>query len=509
MKKAIMVSLLTAFLAVQVPVYAEGIGIYIDDEQLVCETECVNINGRVLVPMRAVFEAFGSEVTWNGEDRSVTAVRENTVINLRIDSDILETGIINSDGVFVKSDSISLDVPAQIINDYTYIPVRAVSESLGAFVQWDGANNSVMIDTRSDMSGNVYYTSDSDYQKLYTVWQNGSDREKLSDQSVYGLETDSGYVYYLSKDNKNLFRANIYTGEERLTQVGVNKIGISGGYVYYQDLDGEGDESGIVYRLNTDTLDVQQITGSHVKYPRIYKNYLYYNITGDNKMYYINTDNTSISGSIGFGDEKFAGLYTFNCKFIDDYIVAEDGVWYGGIIRANLDGSDMKKLTNYNSIIFDFQLNNGKILYKKPDSGHDIYCINIDGTDEHIIAESDGTWLDATILTGIGSTVYYKNPMRKEIYKVNVDGSGMGYFGYGDDAKVFGEKMLLSYEGLYILNQDGSGMEKIYGRSSNDITVVGDAAYFKDSMSSRLYVSDTTGRTGMVTVDAVNEWAAQ
>lgn len=65
-------------------------------------------------------------------------------------------------------DQIQLDVPAKIIDDRTYVPVRAVSETLGATVGWDGENNRVVIDSRINESGTVYYASDSDYQKLYS-----------------------------------------------------------------------------------------------------------------------------------------------------------------------------------------------------------------------------------------------------------------------------------------------------------------------------------------------------
>ncbi len=507
MKKTALLFFFLVLMMMSSSVYAKGIDIYIDDTELECEEEPINSNGRVLVPMRSVFEAFGAEVTWNGEERKVQAESFGEIIDLTIDSNKMSIGVINSDGAFVVSDTIELDVPPQIINDRTYVPIRAVSESLGAFVSWDGNNNNVLIDTRPEMSGNVYYTSDSDYQKLYSVLQNGMGREKISDRSVYDIETYQGYVYYLAKDNNFLFRANIYTGEEQLTQVGVNKICISDGYVYYQDLDG-GRESGIVYRMNVDTGEVQKLTQEHVKYPRIYKNYLYYNVDGENKMYYTTVDGTA-AGSISLGDENFVKLHTVNCKFFGDYIFVEDGVHYGGITRISLDGSEVKRLTIYNSLMFNSQPISDKVLYLKPEEGYDIYCINTDGSDEHLVAEVDDMWLGVSVLDGRENTIYYKNPMHQEIYKVNLDGSENSYFCYGDDLKVLGEKMILSYDGVYILNSDGSSMTKIYNRSVKDMTVIDNKAYYKDKNSSRLYISDTDGKNGMVTADSVGEWAVE
>jgi N-acetylmuramoyl-L-alanine amidase len=37
-----------------------------------------------------------------------------------------------------------IDVPAQIINDRTYVPVRVIFEALGAEVDWDDATKTVL-----------------------------------------------------------------------------------------------------------------------------------------------------------------------------------------------------------------------------------------------------------------------------------------------------------------------------------------------------------------------------
>ncbi|MGN0148689.1 MAG: copper amine oxidase N-terminal domain-containing protein [Clostridia bacterium] len=97
----------------------------------------VIIEGRTLVPVRGVFEALGAEVEWIGETRQVSVKSPDTEVLLTLDSN----------QYFVNGEAKYLDVPASLINDRTMVPVRAISESLGCNVEWDGNTNTVIINT--------------------------------------------------------------------------------------------------------------------------------------------------------------------------------------------------------------------------------------------------------------------------------------------------------------------------------------------------------------------------
>lgn len=95
----------------------------------------VIVEGRTLVPLRSVFEALGATVEWNNELRSVTSVKGDVTITLAVDSKDM---VVNGE---VKV----LDVPAQIMNDRTMVPVRAVAEAFGAKVEWNNDTRTVVI----------------------------------------------------------------------------------------------------------------------------------------------------------------------------------------------------------------------------------------------------------------------------------------------------------------------------------------------------------------------------
>jgi hypothetical protein len=95
------------------------------------------VNGRVMVPLRAIFEALGATVQWNPVDQSIVATKGNTAIRLQI----------GSTAAFNNGVQVTLDAAPQIEGGRTLVPVRFVGEALGAEVTWDGTNRQVNIVT--------------------------------------------------------------------------------------------------------------------------------------------------------------------------------------------------------------------------------------------------------------------------------------------------------------------------------------------------------------------------
>ena len=93
------------------------------------------INDRTMVPLRAIFEALGATVDWNGDTQTVTSTKGNTTIKLAI----------NNPTMYVNDEPITLDSPACLVDGRTLVPVRAISEAFNLKVEWDGATKTVCI----------------------------------------------------------------------------------------------------------------------------------------------------------------------------------------------------------------------------------------------------------------------------------------------------------------------------------------------------------------------------
>ena len=113
----------------------ETIMIFLNGEKLSFDQPPVIIDGRTLVPLRAIFEALGADVFWEDATKTVTAKKGHTVVSL----------VIGSKAITVNTTAKELDVPAQIINSRTLVPVRAISEAFGCDVGWDAVTQSVLI----------------------------------------------------------------------------------------------------------------------------------------------------------------------------------------------------------------------------------------------------------------------------------------------------------------------------------------------------------------------------
>ena len=100
----------------------ENIKVIIDITNVKFDVPPTIISGRTLVPLRAIFEALEAEVGWDGETRTVTAQKGESNMELKIGETTYK----------VNDEEKTLDVPAQIKNNRTLVPVRAISEALDA-----------------------------------------------------------------------------------------------------------------------------------------------------------------------------------------------------------------------------------------------------------------------------------------------------------------------------------------------------------------------------------------
>ena len=140
MRKKCLIIIFTFLMALTlaVPAYASSPNITLDGNELTLDTPHIIDNGRTLVPMRAIFEALGAGVNWDGATNTVTASVGDTEIQLVIGGKAFKNGA-----------SVDLDVPAKLYEGRTMVPLRFVSEALGASVDWDGSTQTVIITSPS------------------------------------------------------------------------------------------------------------------------------------------------------------------------------------------------------------------------------------------------------------------------------------------------------------------------------------------------------------------------
>ena len=112
-----------------------GVSVILDGRLLMFDVSPQVKNGRVLVPLRVIFNELGASVNWNGPTQTITATRGGTVIVMKI----------GSNSPTVNGAVVPIDQPGIVVDGRTLVPVRFVSEALGVSVLWDGTTRTVTI----------------------------------------------------------------------------------------------------------------------------------------------------------------------------------------------------------------------------------------------------------------------------------------------------------------------------------------------------------------------------
>lgn len=115
----------------------QAIRVYIDGRLTNFDVPPTSVQGRVLVPLRGIFEQLGATVDYDARSQHIVAVRDTQTVELTI----------GSRQASVNGAARLLDVPAFTINGRTMVPLRFIGESLGASVQWIAASQTILIGT--------------------------------------------------------------------------------------------------------------------------------------------------------------------------------------------------------------------------------------------------------------------------------------------------------------------------------------------------------------------------
>lgn len=116
-----------------------SIGIKINNQVLNTDVEPQIVNGRTMVPVRAIFEGIGANVEWNPSSKTITGKKDNTTIVMQIGDNIMT----------INNKTVEMDSAAMIIDERTYAPARYVAEAFGYEVSWNSELKEVYINDKT------------------------------------------------------------------------------------------------------------------------------------------------------------------------------------------------------------------------------------------------------------------------------------------------------------------------------------------------------------------------
>ena len=126
---------ITAVFSLSAVISAYGASIKINNETLESETEPQIIEGRTMVPVRAIFEGVGATVDWNADTKTVTGKKGSDTVIMNV----------GEKAMTVNGKKIDMDGAAMIIDSRAFAPARYVAEAFGYDVSWNGEAKEVII----------------------------------------------------------------------------------------------------------------------------------------------------------------------------------------------------------------------------------------------------------------------------------------------------------------------------------------------------------------------------
>ena len=136
-------------------------------------------NNRTLVPVRIISEVLGAKVDWDGNKRTVTVTGAGTFIILTIDSS----------QAAVNGQKVTLDAPATIFSDKTYVPLRFIAEALNAQVGYT--------DKFNDAAGSLL----NNYQISMVTIEKSADKPKYAVNDGLAAVKDASAATYQTVAN--------------------------------------------------------------------------------------------------------------------------------------------------------------------------------------------------------------------------------------------------------------------------------------------------------------------
>ena len=168
-----------------------GISVQLDGQTLTFSDAAPEArDGRTFLPVRAVFEAMGAQVSYDAAAGAVTAVRDGTTVTMTLGS---TTASVEEGGITVP---VVMDVAPYAHGNRTYVPVRFAAQAFGCNVGWDQANSTAIIVDVDQLLGETTYTLMDNYMSY------------LQEHSRTGNQASEGTV------DLSLFLDSSLTGSE-------------------------------------------------------------------------------------------------------------------------------------------------------------------------------------------------------------------------------------------------------------------------------------------------------
>ncbi|WP_458411710.1 stalk domain-containing protein [Schinkia sp. CFF1] len=167
-----------------------AISVFVDNNKVAFDQNPVIHGDITLVPLRGVFEKIGAKVDWNTKTQTVKVIKEDKTITLKK----------GSKDAFINNNLQKLDTDPQLLNNRIMVPLRFISETLNAKVDWNGSTRTITITQQA----NTQQTSQNDNTNKVVTKDENSTTLTYND----ALQKSLAYSYALKQAQKEIDKAD-------------------------------------------------------------------------------------------------------------------------------------------------------------------------------------------------------------------------------------------------------------------------------------------------------------
>ena len=424
--------------------------VFYEEKEIIFDAAPYEKNGRLLAPVRAISEATGAKVDWNGKLNTVTIYRGSDKLLLTIGSKI----------ALYNDVEIPMDVAPAIKDGRTFLPIRFVAEWLGLQVNYEGSTVRMYRqrpltrpDTMNAPKGNT--NGNLNNKGFAIVWQDMIFWDVADGRLVSKKITDTGYGW------TELMNWRAYP---RYFNIWKDQL-----YVNVYDDFVRIDEKG----------NILHTVVENVSYCQIHDGWLYFVRLSDKQLCRRLLDGGAIQplGVFDTTSPDWRSMEYLEIVITDQHIYTNDG-W--SILMMNLNGSNRKRILDincdesiraYGCWLCGLEYANGQLFVNvganRPTAR--ICRLNPDGTGLRALVQ-DG----ATEINAIGDRLYYTKladvPSSLDLHgsslqgvdmaRVRLDGSEREVLGTGDYSAAYSCPTLMPDGSVYYrYNKAGMGNE--------------------------------------------------
>jgi len=276
----------------------------------------------------------------------------------------------------------------------------------------------------------IYYSNSNDGNKLYSMNPNGTDKQKLNDDSSSYINVIGNRIYYSNySDGRSLYTVNTDgSGRQKLNDGFSACINVVGNRIFYSHyLDQLRTSSTAAGKDNTvaeNGIYVMNIDGSGLKQLNTNSVALSICVTGG-RIYYVNNEDNGIYSMKTDGSEqkKLGDGRADRINVTGGRIYYSNSDYYssdnGKIFSIKIDGTDPKKLSDDTTV--GFNVTDGRIYYVNGDDNFTLYVMNTDGSGREKLHDD----MSVFFIHVAGNRIYYwdDTSANSRMYSVNLNGS--------------------------------------------------------------------------------------